>query len=214
MKNIEGRMEIIDISMKISGDMITYEGDPRVTVEWVKNIREDGVVVSRICMGLHTGTHVDAPAHYLEDGNSIEDIDLKSLIGRAHVCDLTAIEGEIIESHLSNCDIREGEIILLKTGNSRLLRNKNFSGEFVHLSEDAADYLVERKIKAVGIDYLSIEKFNSGNSYVHRKLLSNNIPVIEGIDLNYVKPGVYTLFCLPLKVEGGEAAPARCILIK
>lgn len=207
-------MKIIDISMKISGGMITYEGDPKVKIEEMKNISEDGVVVSRICMGLHSGTHVDAPAHYLKIGESIDNINLDSLIGRAKVCDLTHVSDFIKDYDLEKCNVKKGEILLLKTRNSELLKRKEFSTDFVYLNEDAADYLLAQEIKAVGVDYLSVEKFNSEYNYVHKKFLSNKIPIIEGLDLGNVEPGIYKLFCLPLKIMGGEAAPSRCILIK
>ncbi len=207
-------MEIIDISMKISGEMMLYEGDPKVEIAAVKTFSDDGVVVSRIGMGLHSGTHVDSPAHYLEDGNSIDETDLNSLIGDAIVLDLTSVEDCITASDLKKCTIGEGEIILFKTRNSNLLKKAVFSREFIHLNDDAADYLVDKNIKAVGIDYLSIEKFNSENNYVHKRFLSKNIPVIEGLVLEAVEPGRYTLFCLPLNIVAGEAAPARCVLLR
>ena len=200
--------------MKISDKMITYEGDPKVKIKEMKNISEDGVVVSKICMGLHSGTHIDAPAHYLKEGESIDNINLESLIGKAMVFDLTFVKDKIDISYLKKYKIRENEIILLKTRNSKLLKRKSFSRNFVYLSEDAADYLIRGKIKAVGIDYLSIEKFKSKENYVHKQLLSNHIPIIEGLDLEHAEEGMYTIFCVPLKIMGREAAPARCILIK
>ena len=207
-------LEIIDISITISEAMVTYEGDPKIRIQKTKNLHDDGVILSQITMGLHSGTHIDSPAHFFEDGKSIDKLKLESFIGEAKVYDFTFIEESIKESDLKNIKIKEGEILLFKTKNSELYKRDSFSKNFVYLDEGGADYLFEKKIKAVGIDYLSIEKFGSDNNYVHKRLLLNQIPIIEGLNLGHVKPGKYALFCLPLKVLGGEAAPARCILIR
>ncbi|MBN2250836.1 MAG: cyclase family protein [Candidatus Altiarchaeota archaeon] len=207
-------MKIIDISMTLGEDMPVYEGDPEFRIKQLKDLSRDGVKLSSISMGLHTGTHVDAPAHYIMNGKTIDELDLKTLTGKARVCDLTYIRDRITEADLKKHGIRRGGIILLKTQNSELLREKRFMHMFVSLAEDAADYLIRRRIKAVGIDYLSIEEFGSRTSYVHRNLLANGIQIMEGLLLDCVKAGTYTLYCLPLKVGGGESAPARCILVK
>lgn len=204
-------MEVFDISMEISEDMVVYEGDSRVRLMRVKDISVDGVALSEITLGLHSGTHVDAPAHYLEDGKSVDQI--PPIVGKAIVFDLSHIEDRITSLDLMRLEIKEGDIVLFKTQNS-MLEGGDFSQEFVHLGDDGADFLVDRKVKAVGIDYLSVEAFGSKEHYVHKKLLSNNIAIIEGLVLGKIQPGSYTLFCLPLKVKGGEAAPARCILLK
>jgi arylformamidase len=207
-------MEIIDISMRLSEGMLSYEGDPKLKLCVFKSFSKDRVMVSKISMGLHSGTHVDAPLHYLKKGEPIDRVNLNSLIGKTRVLDLSSIKDEIAQSDLEKSRIKKGEILLLKTGNSRLIEKKQFSRKFVHLGSDAADYLAGKKIKAVGIDYLSIEKFKSKDGYVHRKLLSNRIPIIEGLDLRKVRPGGYTLICLPLRIMNAESAPARCVLIR
>lgn len=200
--------------MVLSDDTVTYEGDPKVTLNTLKTVRKDGVMLSKIAMSLHSGTHVDAPAHYIKNGKTVDRMEPDSLIGRAMVIDLTKVEDSIGKADLEERGIRKGDVVLLKTKNSRLLALKRFSRSFVHLSENSADYLIERKIKAVGIDYLSIEKFGPKENKVHKKLLSNNIPIIEGLNLEHVKPGAYTLVCLPLKIKNGEAAPTRCVLLR
>lgn len=207
-------MRIIDISMPISEDMILFEGDPKVKITSVENFPKDSVKLSKIQMGLHSGTHIESPAHFLEKGKSIDEIGLKTSIGNARVCDMTSVRESINIADLKKCKIRRGEIVLLKTRNSKLIKRKRFSRKFVYLSDEGADYLVQKKVRVVGIDYLSIEKFGSKDGYVHKRLLSNAIPIIEGVNLEAVKAGTYTLFCLPLKVTGVEAAPARCILIE
>jgi len=200
--------------MALSEGMITYEGDPKLKLEKIKGFPENTVRLTKLHFGLHSGTHVDAPAHFLPDGDFINDVPLDSLIGKAIVCDLTSVSEVISEKDLQDCDIKSWDIVLLKTTNSELLSKPEFNRKFVHLSDDAADYLVEKRIKAVGIDYLSIEKFRSKTKHVHKTLLSNKIPIIEGLDLTNASAGEYTLYCLPLKITGVEAAPARCILVK
>ncbi|MBN2014154.1 MAG: cyclase family protein [Candidatus Altiarchaeota archaeon] len=204
-------MEFFDISMEVSEDMVVYEGDPGVRLRKVKDISDDGVALSEITLCLHSGTHVDAPAHYFEDGRSIDLI--PPIVGKAVVFDLSHVKDSITSLDLMRLEIVEGDIVLFKTQNSTL-GGDDFSREFVYLGDDGADFLVDRGVKAVGIDYLSIEAFDSKEHYVHKKLLSNNIAIIEGLVLGKIQPGSYTLFCLPLKVRGGEAAPARCILSK
>jgi arylformamidase len=204
-------MELIDVSMVLSNDTLVYPGDPKVETKRTKSLVRDGVNLSKISMGLHSGTHIDAPAHYLKGGKTIDEINLQSLIGKARVCDLTKVSGTITETELRKCGIRKDEIILFKTRNSNL-STKKFSKTYICLSPDGADYLIKRKIKAVGIDYLSIEA--AGSCIVHKKLLTKNTLIIEGLVLKNVKPGIYQMVCLPLKIRGGEAAPARCTLFK
>lgn len=206
-------MKIIDISMILSDETVTYEGDPDIKFETVKNFPQSRVMLSKVDMGLHSGTHVDSPAHFLKGGKKLDEMPLESLIGKARVCDLTDAKEFVGASELAGCNIEDGEIILIKTKNSELLDDKKFHRDFVHLADDGADYLVEKKVKAVGIDYLSVEKFKSETGYVHKTLLSKDILIIEGLSLGKVRAGTYTLYCLPLKIKGRESAPARCILI-
>jgi arylformamidase len=206
-------MKIIDISMRLSNSTIAYPGDPKIAIARKKGFQNDKLRLSEITMGAHSGTHVDAPAHFLKDGKSIDEVGLKPLIGRAIVFDLTFVDKSILASDLEECPAGQGDILLLKTRNSGLLKRRRFTKDFVHLSSDAADYVVKTGVKAVGIDYLSIEEYGSRGNYVHKRLLSCGIPIIEGLDFRGVRPGGYTLFCLPLNVVGCEAAPARCVLL-
>ena len=208
-------MKIIDISTPISENMLIYPGDPKVSIKKIKTYQKDGLQVSTIKMGLHTGTHIDAPSHYLPRGKTIDQIPLESLTGEAIVCDLTnANSGDAIRGRdLKKYGIRAGDIVFLKTVNSDHGKKK-FSKKYVYLDEDGADYLAEKKIKAVGIDCLSIEKFDSSNAAVHKKLLKKGIPIIEGLILRHIAGGRYLTHCAPLRIEGAEASPARCVLIQ
>jgi arylformamidase len=206
-------MKIIDISMPVYNGMIVYPGDPKVDIQKEKTFQKDGVLVSKIEMGLHTGTHIDAPLHYLPDGKTIDQVPLESLTGNALVCDLSSVKDCIKAKDLEKFLIDKGDIVFLKTWNSRINRKK-FSKKYVYLDSEGAGYLIEKKVKAVGIDCLSIEKFASSEAVVHKKLLRKEIPIIEGLVLWHVAGGRYLTHCAPLKIKGAEASPARCILVQ
>ena len=206
-------MKIIDISMPVYTGMIVYPGDPKVDIKKEKTFQKDGVIVSKIAMGLHTGTHIDAPLHYLPDGKTIDQIPLESLTGNALVCDLSSVKDCIKAKDLRKFLIEKGDIVFLKTMNSNIIRKK-FSKKYVYLDSDGADYLIEKNIKAVGIDCLSIEKFNSSDAVVHKKLLRKEISIIEGLVLGHVAGGRYLTHCSPLRILGAEASPARCVLVQ
>ncbi len=196
-------MKLIDISCPISPDSAVYPGDPKVKIDTLKTLRKDGFLLSRITMGLHTGTHIDAPSHYVPDGKSVDEIPLESLTGDAIVCDLSRLKRSITAGDLSKFEINAEDIVFLKTQDTK---------EHVFLEVDGADYLVKKKIKAVGIDCLSIDKY--GSDAAHKKLLGNDIPIIEGLVLGHVRGGRYLTHCSPLKITGAEASPARCVLVE
>jgi arylformamidase len=206
-------MEIIDISWPITPSMTAYKDKKIVAFEHAKNFAQDNVCESYITLGSHTGTHVDAPAHFMQQGSTIDQLPLQALIGPCRVLDMTHIDEYIGRDDLTNQSLQEGEIILFKTTNSALSANQPFNKNFVYVAASAAEVLVEKKVKAVGIDYLGIER-NQPDHATHTTLFKNNIVIIEGLRLQRVQPGHYTLYCLPLAVVGLEAAPARAVLIK
>jgi len=191
-----------------------YPGDPVLEMARVRAIaRGDIANVTQIALGVHTGTHVDAPAHFIEGAPTLEAIPLDRFVGEARVLDLgglAAIDAAAFARH----EIRTGDIVLCKTDNSALWKRDGFQEGFTHLTHDAAEYLVERKVRTVGIDYLSIERFGSTTFEVHKTLLGGGIPIIEGLDLSAVDPGPYFLSCLPLRLEGVDGAPARAVLLR
>jgi arylformamidase len=202
-------MEIIDVSVPVRPGMVTYPGDPPVVLERVRSIADGaGYNLSRLDLGVHSGTHVDAPLHFVANGASVEAFPLDVLIGPARVADVTAAEGPI---RAGDVDVLpEGvERVLLKTRNSELWGRESFSAEFVSLDAEGARVLVDRGVKLVGIDYLSI-----GDEEAHRVLLEAGVMAIEGLDLRGVEPGEYQLICAPLKLVGAEGAPARTLLIR
>lgn len=207
-------MRLIDISVPISAALAVWPGDPPVALERASSIdRGDECNVTMIRMGAHTGTHLDAPLHFLADGPPVDSIPAGTLIGPCRVIELAAhplIERRDIERH----DLGGQSRILFKTGNSLLWDEHpaEFRRDYVSLGLDAARYLVETGVRLVGIDYLSIESFEAPDHPVHRLLLRNNIAILEGINLAAAGPGDYELICLPLKIRGAEGAPARAFL--
>jgi len=208
-------MHIIDISWPISPDMTAYKNKKVVQFDYTKRFDTDNVRESIITLGSHSGTHVDAPSHFLKDGESIDTIALNNLIGTARVLDCRAVDKVITKEFLLRYDthIKKHDMILLKTSNSILSPLESFDTTFTYLEVSGAQYLADKQVKAVGIDYLGIER-NQPSHETHCTLMNNNIPIIEGLRLENVEPGEYQLYCLPLKIMGLEAAPARAILVR
>ncbi|MFC1958299.1 cyclase family protein [Chloroflexota bacterium] len=203
----------IDISVPLKDAMVHWPGDPPVSIKRVKDIEQgDTANLSVISTGAHSGTHVDAPIHFIKGGKGVDHIPLDTVIGRARVIEIRDPES-IKPEELATHRIRHGERILFKTRNSSELWHKDeFVEDFVFISDAAADFLVDRGVRLVGVDYLSVGSFKYGGSYVHKTLLSGDIWIIEGLNLSNVTPGKYNLICLPLRIVGGDGAPARAII--
>ncbi len=205
-------MIIIDISWPISESMTGYKDRMSVHFEQLKTFSKDQVRSSRITFDSHTGTHIDAPAHFLSDGKTIDQIDRGIIIGECTVLDFMEVTDGVTKSDLEKKKIKEGDIVLLKTKNSSLGLDAAFDKNFIYLEKSGAQYLVEKKIKAVGIDYLGIER-NQPDHETHTILMKHEIGIIEGLRLSHVEPQRYFFLCLSLPVVGLEAAPARAILV-
>ena len=203
----------IDISVPIRDAMVHWPSDPPVSIKRVKDIEQgDTANLSVISMGVHSGTHVDAPIHFIREGKGVDHIPLDTVIGRARVIEIRDPES-IKPEELARHRIRRGERILLKTENSSHVWQKDeFVEDFVFISDAAADLLVDRGVRLIGIDYLSVGSYKHGGSYVHKTILSGGIWIIEGLNLSNVTPGKYDLICLPLRIVAGDGAPARAIL--
>jgi arylformamidase len=210
-------MKIYDISLPISPTLPVWPGDPAVVLEKVSSMdagAHDNV--SRLACGVHVGTHVDAPHHFLNDYRTVESLALDTLVGPAQVVQIPPDVKVVNAEALEKAALPVGtERLLLKTSNSLLWeRGENaFFPDFVAISEDGADWLVRYGIKLVGIDYLSVAPFHQSIP-THRALLSAGIIIVEGLDLSVIVPGSYNLTCLPLKLVGSDGAPARVILTK
>lgn len=203
----------IDVSVPIRDRMVHWPGDPPVEIRRVKELRRgDSSTLSHLSMGSHTGTHIDAPSHFLKNGATLDRLPWEALIGPARVIAIRHPERITVEA-LRTARIRRGERLLFKTSNSaRCWRTSKFQTRFVHLDAPAARFLAERKIRTVGVDYLSVGGYKKDGREVHRILLGAGIWIIEGLDLFRAVAGRCQLLCLPLKIAGGEGAPARALL--
>ncbi len=206
-------MKIIDISWPITEKITQYKDRKDVHFTDKRIFEKEQVRSTIITLGSHTGTHIDAPSHFIQDGDTVETFPLEKLIGRCVVIDCTHVKNAITTDDIKSVKLLENAIVLFKTKNSALSPTAPFEYNFIYLDQSAAEYLAQQKVKAVGIDYLGIERNQPGHE-THKALLQMGIPIIEGLRLQYVKPGEYELFCLPIAIQGLEAAPARAILLK
>lgn len=204
--------KIIDISIPLDEHTPTYSGDPvfRRTVLADFDETGEGYCLSALSLSAHGGTHIDAPAHFLPKGKTIDQIPARRWLSPAVVLDLTG-DNVVTVSDLEGKGIRTGDAVLLKA-NARRSADAG-PDEFTSLTLEAATYLVSRKINLVGIDALSIESYSDPTWPVHKKLLRNNILIMEGLRLGHVKPGRYTLIATPLLITAGDGAPARALLV-
>jgi len=205
-------MTIYDVTLPISKDLPVFPGDPAIRIERKTQIGKNGAKsnLSRYSFGSHTGTHIDPPFHFIEDGITVDRLPLELLIGRARVVEVTS--PRIDESALNEFDFTADVRVLFKTRNSYLWSQKGMSKEFVYITPGAAQVLVDNAIRLVGIDYLSVEKFDAEEPQTHLTLLRAGAIIIEGLDLREVEPGDYDMICLPLKIKDGDGAPARVVL--
>jgi arylformamidase len=202
----------IDVTVPVRTGMVCWPDDPPVRVDRVSDVdRGDEATVSRLSLGAHTGTHVDAPAHFLRGGAGVDAIPIDATVGPARVVLLPGV-GAIGPDQLAAIEPVAGERILLHTDNSALWRSDRFSKRYAHLTTAAAELLVDRRVRTIGIDYLSIEAFGAPGHPAHRVLLAAGVCILEGLDLSAVDPGDYDLVCLPLRVAGADGAPARAVL--
>lgn len=210
-------MKIVDISVPINPGLPVWPGDPQIEIERYRLISDgNNSNDSRITCGVHSGTHVDAPAHFIENGASIEQLPLEILMGPVTV--VAVLETEIITPQLLEAQALAPETrrLLIKTKNSALWADPGhpFNPDFVALNSESARWIVKNGIALVGIDYLSIQRFKDTEPLTHRILLEAGIVIVEGLDLRMVDPGDYQLCCLPIKLAGCEGAPARAVLIQ
>lgn len=208
-------MRMIDVSVPVRPGMIVYEGDPPVRRELAQSIKAGGLCnVSRLDCGVHTGTHIDAPCHFIEGASGVEATPLDALMGECVVLDATGVRGNIDANTLERLAApAEAERVLFKTRNSALWAKDAFSRDFAGLTADAAQALVARGVRLAGIDYLSIAP-PADPTPTHVELLRAGVAILEGLDLREVAPGAYRLVCLPLRVAGADGAPARAVLIE
>ena len=210
-------MKIHDITLAIRPSMPIWPGDPAIQLERVQKLEEGADAnVSRLEMSVHTGTHVDAPYHFIQDGGTVDDLPLDVLVGPCVVVEIPEQRTVIDAAALQSVSIPNGaDRVLLKTRNAVYwqVTPDEFHADFAAVDRSGAEELVRLGVRLVGIDYLSIAPFDSPLP-AHQVLLGAGLVVVEGLDLSNVKPGRYTLYCLPLKLSGAEGAPARVILVE
>ncbi len=210
-------MQIFDVSVAIGHATPTYPGDPGIRFEqWTALDKGDAANVTMLHFGAHTGTHVDAPAHFIAGASGVDKMPLDALIGIATVIEIPHDVIAIEPQHMPLDSLPEVSRVLFKTRNSEFWSDASdgFRTDFTYLSPAAAQVLVDAELRLVGIDYLSVEKYNSTDFQTHTILLQSGVVIIEGLDLRNVAPGEYELMCLPLKLAAGtgDGAPARAVL--
>jgi len=204
---------LLDVSVLLAPGIATYPGNPELEITPVHRIAEgDSSNNSRLVMGTHTGTHVDAPKHFFDDRPGVDALPLELLVGRARVIDLPH-RGGITEKHLAEAGLREDLRVLFRTPNSALWNSSNgFHPDYTYITEDGAKFLVDQGVKVVGVDYLSVEQFHKPGAPAHHTLLGAGVIIIEGLNLSDAEAGRYEMYCLPLRIAGADGAPARVVL--
>ena len=207
------QQRLVDVSVLLAPGLATYPGNPAYEISPVDRIADGGGANnSRLVMGTHTGTHVDAPLHFFDGRPGVEAMPLELLIGRARVIDLPH-RGGITEQHLAAAGLREDLRVLLRTPNSALWNTTDgFHTDYTYLTEGGAKFLVGQGVKVVGVDYLSVEQYQKPGAPAHKALLGNGIIIIEGLNLSEAEAGQYEMYCLPLRIANADGAPARVVL--
>lgn len=205
---------IYDVSVPIRDGGLVYPGNPEIHISLEQSIALGaGANVSNLSFGSHTGTHVDAERHFFDNGRTVDQIPLETLMGPATIIEYGPETTAVTRADLVNRDLTGVERVLLKTRNSTYLtQDRAFHRDYTYLAPDGAEYLVQLGVKLVGIDYLSIEQFHSGHHRTHLALLGARVVIVEGLNLIDVPPGRYHFCCLPIKLAGCDGAPARAVL--
>ena len=206
-------MQIYDITASISENLPGYAGARHSVSNVMKLSNGDMCNLSAIEFSSHAGTHADVPYHFIQDGKNLDEISLEHFYGTAQLFRIK-ITDNIQVSDINHLKIKEGEIVLFDTGQSDYMSNPVFKEDYFALSPEAAEYLASKRVKTVGIDYLSIDPYNAEGFPAHKALLGNGICILEGLVLKDVPEGEYTLSALPLKFSGGSGSPVRAVLVR
>src|SRR3954463_26017 len=208
--------KFLDVSVSLAPGIPAYPGNPEFELLPIKRIAAGGSSnVSKLVMGTHTGTHVDAPKHFFDDGAGVDALPLDVLVGRARLIAFADTVMSVGKAELETHDLRGVTRLLIRTRNSAWLTSGDdtFHPDYTYLAPDGAAYLVELGVKLVGVDYLSVEQFHSGHHKTHRTLLERGVVIVEGLMLGEVPAGEYEFRCLPLRLTGLDGAPARAVLV-
>jgi arylformamidase len=203
---------IIDITRRITADTAVWPGDPLPVLEAIATLERDGMQVSRLILGTHTGTHLDAPRHFIAGGRTVDQLDLEALLGPCRVLEVRSSGVHITRQDLESFDLQAGGRVLLKTRNSHQPPTQAFSTDYSALEASAAEYLRERRVRLVGIDGPSVDAWRASAFPCHRCLLMADILILENLELRHVVPGTYTLIALPLHLAEADGSPVRALL--
>ena len=207
-------MKLIDVTRPIFTGMTVWPGDESVVIERTSSIAEGGAAnISRLHAGVHAGTHIDAPLHFIDNGKSVDKLDINLFAGRAKIIDMEESRS-IRYEHVKSINKAESDAVFFKTPSSGHTLEEPFNTAFTSLEYDAAVHLIEKGIKVIGTDSLSIERYGNKGNEVHKLLLKNNVLIIEGLWLKDISPGMYNYICLPILINGSDGAPARVVLSK
>ena len=210
----------VDLTHELTNGMPIYPGDPSPSFESAATLAKNGVNLMRLVMGSHTGTHTDAPKHFIQGGIGVDEIPLSKLIGEAVVIDLSnlPVGSGITESDLKQKlegKVKPDDIVLCYTGSSDHWGEPSVNSNYTYLTKEAAEYLVSKRVRAVGIDFLSVEKFKAPEPVAHKTLLASGVFIIESLSsaLKQFTGARILLINLPIKLEGGDGAPTRSIAV-
>jgi arylformamidase len=203
---------LYDATLLLTPEIATWPGEPAPQRKLIKTVAQDGANVSLLTMGVHSGTHIDAPCHFIEGAPGIESIPVDALVGPGLVVD-TGDADSVSVALLERLALPAGlERVLFKTKTGRLLSERQFQQDYVYIEPEAAHWLVARGLRLVGIDYLSVERFGAVGGPVHHALLEARVVIVEGCDLRNVPPGPYDIIALPARLDGSDGAPTRLVL--
>jgi arylformamidase len=205
---------IYDISVPVANGGVVYPGNPEISIRPQQEVSKGGSAnVSSLAFGSHTGTHVDAPKHFFNDGATVDMLPLDVLMGPAMLVVMADDAMSVGVPELKRHELKGHTRILIKTRNSGFIRGGEFVKDYTYLAPDGAEYLANLGVKLVGVDYFSVEQFHSGHHQTHRALLERGIIIVEGLDLSAPPMGPYDLRVLPLRLTGLDGAPARAVLV-
>jgi arylformamidase len=209
----DGGAAWIDVSVTVRHGMPHWPDNPPIVMQRpMEIVRGHACNLSHLAMGVHTGTHVDAPVHFIHQAAGVDEMPLAATMGLARVIEITDPR-EITAGELRGHSLQAGERVLFRTSNSpRCWQADGFVEDFVYICEQAAEHLADIRVRTVGVDYLSVGGYRADGAKIHRILLSAGIWIIEGLDLSAVGPGRYEMICLPVKLHGSDGAPARALL--
>ena len=206
------KVKYYDLSASISEELVTFPGDPQYKTENISSLEKGSQFhLSEIHLGNHTGTHIDFPSHVIKGGKTSNDFPIESLISHGLIIEVPSNESSITKDFIKKQPILANDFVFLKTSNSKLSKNAKFTKNYVYIEPEAAVELLKKGVKIVGIDYISVDKYESEDLPVHKSLLSNDVLIVEGLELNDVPIGRCEIYIMPMKINKMDGLPARVI---